>query len=86
MFFGGLSIKNNQEWKVRPEIVDVNSNESLFYAFSIKTSKYSGSWNNIHDTYTKLCIPDTVKNLNIKVFNLVSIFLIFSQVQMKQGV
>ena len=86
MFFGGLSIKNNQQCKVRPEIVDVNSNGPLFYAFSIKTSKYSGSWNNIHDTYTKLCIPDTVKNLNIKVFNLVSNFLIFSQVQMKQGV
>ena len=30
---------NNQECKVRPEIVNVNSNEPLFYPFSIKTSK-----------------------------------------------
>ena len=34
---------NNQECKVRPEIVNVNSNEPVFYLFSIKTSKCSGS-------------------------------------------
>ena len=37
---------NNQECKVRPEIVNVNSNEPVFYSFSIKTSKCSGSSNN----------------------------------------
>ena len=30
---------NNQECKVRLEIVNVNSIEPIFYAFSIKTSK-----------------------------------------------
>ena len=63
---------NNQECKVRPEIVNVNSNEPLFYPFSIKTSKCSGSCNNINDSYAKLCVPDVVKNINIKVFNLMS--------------
>ena len=63
---------NNQECKVRPEIVNVNSNEPLFYPFSIKTSKCSGSCNNINDPYGKLCVPDVVKNLNVKVFNLMS--------------
>ena len=29
---------NNQAFKVRPEIVNVNSNEPLLYPFSIKTS------------------------------------------------
>ena len=33
----------NQECKVRAEIINVNSNEPTFYAFSIKTSKCSGS-------------------------------------------
>ena len=42
---------NNQERKVRPETVNVNSNEPLFYPFSIKTSKCSGSCNNINDLY-----------------------------------
>ena len=63
---------NNQECKVRPGIVNVNSNEPLFYPFSIKKSKCSGSCNNINDPYAKLCVPDVVKNLNIKVFNLMS--------------
>ena len=63
---------NNQECKVRPEIVNVNSNEPVFYPFSIKTSKCSGSYNNINDPYAKLCAPDIVKNLNIIVFNLMS--------------
>ena len=39
---------NNQECKVRPENVNVNSDEPVFYPFSIKTSKCSGSYNNIN--------------------------------------
>ena len=46
---------NNQECKVRPEIVNVNSNYSLFYPFSIKISRCSGSCNNINDPYAKMC-------------------------------
>ena len=45
----------NQECKVRPEIINVNSNEPVFYPFSIKTSKCSGSCNNINDSYAKIC-------------------------------
>ena len=63
---------NNQACKVRPEIVNVNSNEPVFYPFSIKTSKCSGSCNNINDTYANMCVPDVVKILNVKVFNLMS--------------
>ena len=63
---------NNQECKVRPEIINVNSDEPVFYPFSIKTSKCSGSCNNINDPYPKMCVPDIVKNLNVKVFNLLS--------------
>ena len=63
---------NNQECKVRPQIVNVNSDEPVFYHFSIKTSKCSGSCNNINDPYAKMCVPDVVKNLNVKVFNLMS--------------
>ena len=55
---------NNQACKVRPEIFNVNSNESVFYPFSIKKSKCSGSCNNIN--------ADAVKDLKVKVFNLMS--------------
>ena len=60
----------NQECKVRPKIADINSNNSIFYPFSIKVNKCSGTCNNISDSYAKRCVPDAVKNLNIKVFNL----------------
>ena len=62
----------NQECKVRPKIVSVNSDEPVFYPFSIKTGKCSGSCNNINDSYAKMCVPDVVKNLNVEVFNLMS--------------
>ena len=66
-----ISMKN-QECKVRPEIINVNSNEPVFYPFSIKTSKCSGSCNNINDPYAKIYVSDVVKDLNVKVFNLIS--------------
>ena len=63
---------NNEARKVRPEIINVNSNGSIFYPFSIKTSKCSASCNNTNDPYAKICVPDIVKDLNVKVFNLMS--------------
>ena len=62
----------NQECKVRPEIVNVNRNEPMFYPVSIKTNKCLGSCNNINEPYAKMCLPDVLKNLNVKVFNLMS--------------
>ena len=62
----------NQECKVRPQIVNVKSNESIIYPLSIKRSKFSGSCNNINDPYAKMCVLDVVKNLNVDVFNLIS--------------
>ena len=55
-----------KECEVRPEIIIVNSNERLFYPFSIKTSKCSSSCNNVNDSYAKICVSDVVKYLNIK--------------------
>ena len=63
---------NNQEFKIRPEIININSNETLFYPYIVKINKCSGSCNNINDPYAKLCVPDIIKNINIKVFNLMS--------------
>ena len=51
----------NQECKVRPEIINVNSDEPVFYPFSTKTNKCGGSCININDPYTKMCISDVVE-------------------------
>ena len=63
---------NSQECKVRPEVVTDNGDDPVFSPFSIKTSKWSSSCNNINNPCAKLCVSDVVKNLNVKVFNLVS--------------
>ena len=66
-----ISIKN-QECKVRPKIVDINSNNPIFYPFSIKVNKCSGNCNKINNPYARICIPDVIKNLNLKVFVIIS--------------
>ena len=66
-----ISMKNH-ECTVRPEIINVSSNEPVFYPFSIKTSKCSSSCNNISDQYAKICVPVVVKDFNVNVFNLMS--------------
>ena len=43
-----------------------------FILFSIKTSNYSGNCNNINDPYTEICVTDFLKDLNIKVFIVIS--------------
>ena len=63
---------NNKECKRRTKIIDINNNEPVFYPFSIKVNKCTGSCNNINDLYAKLRVPDVVKNINVKVFNLMS--------------
>ena len=61
---------NNQECKARTKIININNNKHGIYPFSIKVNKCSGSCNNINDPYAKVCVPDVVKNINVKVFNL----------------
>ena len=44
-----MSRINNQECKVRSEIININSNEPLFYPYNVKIDKCNGSCNNIND-------------------------------------
>ena len=57
---------NNQECRIRTKIINTNNNETVFYRFSIKINKCSGSCNNINNPYAKMCVPDVVKNINVK--------------------
>ena len=44
----------------------------IFYPYSITINKFKGSCNTINHPYAKLCVPDTIKNINAKLFNLMS--------------
>ena len=57
---------NNQECRIRSEIFNVNTDEPLFYPYC------KGSCNTINNLYAKLCFPDTIKNITVKVFDLMS--------------
>ena len=63
---------NNQECKIRPEIINLNTDELLFYPYIIKLNKCKGSCNTINDLYAKICVPDNIENTNVKLFNLMS--------------
>ena len=63
---------NNEKCKTTTKITNINNNEPVFYPFIVKVNKCSGSCNNINDPYAKLFVPDVVKNINVKVFNLMS--------------
>ena len=58
---------NNQKCKTRPQIVNFIRDEPVFLPFSIKISKCTGTCNNINYPYAKTCVPDVIKNLNVKV-------------------
>ena len=50
----------------RPKILDINPNEPVCYPYSIAVNKCSGDCNNINDLMVKLCLPNIVKDMNIK--------------------
>ena len=62
-------LMKNQECKVKSEIISNNSNNPIFYPFSVKINRCSSNYNNINDPYARISVSDTVENLNVKAFN-----------------
>ena len=59
---------NNKECKkIKTEIINVNTNTPMLYPYSLKINKCK-----VNEPYAKLCVPDTIKNINIKVSNFMS--------------
>ena len=55
--------------KIRSEIINANTNnQPIFYPYNITINKCKGSCNTINDPYAKLCVPDTIEKINVKVF------------------
>ena len=61
----------NRECMPRPKILDVNEGvgEALFYPYNVLVNKCSGSCDTIDDLMAKLCVPNVVKRVNMKVYN-----------------
>ena len=61
----------NRECMPRPKILDVNEGvgEVLFYPYNVLVNKCSGSCNTLDDPMAKLCVPNIIKRVNMKVYN-----------------
>ena len=61
----------NQKCMPRPKILDVNEGvgEALFYLYNVLVNKCSGSCNTLVDPISKMCVPNIIKRVNMKVYN-----------------
>ena len=61
----------NRKCMPRPKILDVNEGvgEALFYPYNVLVNKRSGSFNTINDPMARLCVPNSIKRINMKVYN-----------------
>ena len=61
----------NQKCMPRPKILDVNEGigEALFYPYNVQVNKCSRSCSTLDNSIEKLCVPNVIKGLNMKVYN-----------------
>ena len=61
----------NQKCMPRPKILDVNEGlgEALFYPYNVLVNKCSGSYDTLDNPMAKLCVPNMIKRINMKVYN-----------------
>lgn len=60
---------NKRPWRARATFVDINSNQTLIYHFTVRVIRCGGS---VDDPYVWVCVLNRVKHLNAKVFYLIS--------------
>ena len=61
----------NQKCMPRPKIFDINEGvgEALFYPYNVLVNKCSGSCNALINPMAKLCVPNIIKRVNMKIYN-----------------
>ena len=61
----------NRKCMPRPKILDVNEGvgEALFYPYNVLVNKCSGSCDTPNNPMAKMCVPNIIKRINMKVYN-----------------
>ena len=81
--FSGSLVSNCQEpiqrvplknwlYQAREVLFNKNSNETLFHSFIASVNKCGGNCNTTNDPNARACVPNKVKNMKVKVYNLMS--------------
>ena len=52
---------NNQPRQARPKPIDINSDETLFYPYTVSFDKCGGIYNTIDDPCVRVCVPNKAK-------------------------
>ena len=75
-FGGSLATKymslNNEPCMARSTFIDLNPVELKYYPFMISLDICSGSCNSVHDLSTKICVKNKTKDVNVKVFKMIT--------------
>ena len=69
---------NDKKCGVKKVIVD---NDCMTFPCKIKVDRSIGSCNNITDPYSRVCNPDIVKNISVKVFDRISQQNVFREIE-----
>ena len=64
-----MFLLKNEQCKVRKVIL---GNDYMTFPHKINIDKCVGSCNDIENPYYKVCLPDIIKNISIKIFDLIS--------------
>ena len=75
--FGYCLFLKNQECKVRRVIID---NDYMTFPYKISVNRCIGSCNSENNPYYKICLPDSIKNITVKSFDLISQRLVFKNI------
>ena len=62
----------NQTSQASPMLTEINSNEPLYYPFTVTVNTCCVIFTTIDDRYAGICVVNKLKNRNMKVFNLIS--------------
>ena len=60
---------NDEPCMVRPSLIDLNPVELKYYPFMISLDKYHGSFIAL---FPKICVSKKTKEINVKVFNIIT--------------
>ena len=57
---------------IRLTRIDLNHVKLNYYPFVVSLDKYSGSCVTAYDLSTEICVPSKTKEINVKVFNMIT--------------
>ena len=72
----------NQECSVKKVIVD---NDYMTFPHKIKVDKCVGSCNDVENSYFKVCLPDSIKNISVKSFDLITRQSVLKNISFQQS-